>query len=237
MPGQFLTADWNNLLMASYIIDRAVLLPYLPFKTELDTYNGYVYVSLVGFLFSNTRVMGIKIPFHVNFEEVNLRFYVKYNDNGKWKRGVVFIRETVPKRAISFIANNLYHEKYCTKRMNHFFGHAATEMNLVYQWQHQNKWNKIEAIVNNETISIPPGSVEEFISEHYWGYTKYSDTTTFEYNVQHPAWKLYPLKNYMIDCDFIAMYGGDFIMLQNAVPISVFVAQGSPIAVLKKKKL
>ena len=120
IPGKFLTANWDNLVMANYIVEPSLLLPYLPAHTQLDTYNGNVYVSLVGFMFNNTRLLGIKIPFHMNFEEVNLRFYVRHNDEGNWKRGAVFIKEIVPRRAISFVANTLYREKYSTKKMKHF---------------------------------------------------------------------------------------------------------------------
>ncbi|MBI3235270.1 MAG: DUF2071 domain-containing protein, partial [Bacteroidetes bacterium] len=149
MASKFLTASWKNLVMASYVIDPALLTSYLPNKTELDIFDGHVYVSLVGFMFMNTRVLGVKIPFHVNFEEVNLRFYVRYNDNGMWKRGTVFIKEIVPKPAISFIANTVYHEKYVTKAMKHTVNETATEIALSYQWNHQHKWNSIEALVEN----------------------------------------------------------------------------------------
>ena len=132
MPTTFLTADWKNLLMANYIIDPAILKSYLPFKTELDSYHGNVYVSLVGFMFMNTRLLGVKVPFHINFEEVNLRFYVTYNDNGHWKRGTVFIEDIVPKPAISFIANTVYHEKYVTKRMRHFFERKKNEITKAF---------------------------------------------------------------------------------------------------------
>ena len=43
------------------------------------------YVSLVGFMFKNTRLLNIPIPFHTDFEEVNLRFYVKHFDGNEWK--------------------------------------------------------------------------------------------------------------------------------------------------------
>ena len=133
MASKFLTASWKNLVMANYVVDPAVLTPYLPNKTELDLFKGNAYVSLVGFMFMNTRVLGFKIPFHVHFEEVNLRFYVRYNDNGTWKRGTVFIKEIVPKPAISFIANTVYHEKYDTKPMKHCITETADEINLSYQ--------------------------------------------------------------------------------------------------------
>lgn len=237
MASKFLTATWKNLIMANYIVDPAVLKPYLPSKTELDLFNGNAYVSLVGFMFMNTRVLGFKIPFHVNFEEVNLRFYVRFNDNGIWKRGTVFIKEIVPKPAISFIANTVYHEKYDTKRMKHNTMETADEINLSYQWKHKNKWNRMEASAEKPAQSMVLGSEEEFIAEHYWGYSKYNKATTFEYNVQHPAWKIFPLKNYVIDCDFKSLYGDSFSDLTDAKPNSVFVAEGSDVSVLKKRNL
>jgi uncharacterized protein len=237
MASTFLTATWKNLIMANYIVDPAVLAPYLPNKTELDIFNGNTYVSLVGFMFMNTKVLGFKIPFHVNFEEVNLRFYVRYNDNGTWKRGTVFIKEIVPKAAISFIANTVYHEKYDTKSMRHLTNETEKDISLSYQWKHKNKWNRIEASAGKPSQAMVSGSEEEFIAEHYWGYSKYNETRTFEYNVQHPAWKIFPVKNYLIDCDFNALYGDSFSNLTDAKPNSVFVAEGSDISVLKKRNL
>ena len=237
MAKAFLTAAWKNLIMANYIVDPSILTPYLPAKTALDLFNGNAYVSLVGFMFMNTKVLGFKIPFHINFEEVNLRFYVRYYDNGIWKRGTVFIKEIVPKPAISFIANTVYHEKYDTKRMKHLTTETDNELNLSYQWKHKNKWNRIEASVQKPAQAMVLGSEEEFIAEHYWGYSKYNDTTTFEYHVQHPAWKIFPVKNYLIDCDFKELYGNSFSALIKAKPNSVFVAEGSDVRVLKKRNI
>lgn len=237
MASKFLTATWKNLIMANYIIDPAVLTPYLPNKTELDIFNGNHYVSLVGFMFMNTRVLGFKIPFHVNFEEVNLRFYVRYHDNGAWKRGTVFIKEIVPKPAISFIANTVYHEKYDTKRMKHLTIEKENEIDLSYQWKHKEKWNRLEATVGKPAQPMVTGSEEEFIAEHYWGYSRYNGNTTFEYNVQHQPWKIFTVKRYLIDCDFKSLYGNNFSNLTNETPNSVFVAEGSDISVLKKRNL
>ena len=237
MASTFLSATWKNLIMANYIVDPVVLQPYLPNKTELDLFKGNAFVSVVGFMFMNTRVLGLKIPFHVNFEEVNLRFYVRYNDNGIWKRGTVFIKEIVPKPAISFIANTVYHEKYDTKRMKHCTTETGDEIKLSYQWKHKNKWNRIEASAEKPSQAMITGSEEEFIAEHYWGYSRYNDNTTFEYNVQHPAWKIFPVKKYFIDCDFKSLYGDSFSNLKDAKPNSVFVAEGSDITVLKKRSL
>jgi uncharacterized protein len=237
MPNEFLTAEWNNLIMANYIIDPVILKPYLPNKTELDFYKGKCYVSLIGFMFENTKLLGIKIPFHVNFEEVNLRFYVRYSDNGQWKRGAVFIKEIVPKPAISIIANALYNEKYSTMRMKNFFTKNDNEINLGYHWKHKSKWNRLEATTATEALPMQPGSEEEFIAEHYWGYSKYNAQTTYEYAVQHPSWKVHEVKKYLIDCDFTDLYGKQFSFLQDAKPDSVFMAEGSAISILGKRRL
>ena len=237
MPSRFLTASWKNLIAANYIVDSAVLLSYLPHQTVLEDFNGNIYVSLVGFMFADTKLLGMRIPFHVNFEEVNLRFYVRYNDTGEWKRGTVFISEIVPKRSISFIANTVYHENYCTKRMRHFHKQVGEEIQLGYHWKHQQIWNKLEATIEPIALAMQPGSEEEFIAEHYWGYSRYDPITTYEYNVQHPAWKVFPVKDYLVDCDFGGLYGRAFAFLGKAKPNSVFVAEGSEIAVLRKRRL
>ena len=223
--------------MANYIIDPEILDPFLPAHTRHDNYNGNVYLSLVGFMFCNTRLLGIKIPYHINFEEVNLRFYVRFNDSGIQKRGTVFIKEIVPRPAISLIANTLYHENYVTKKMKHSFDASAGEINLGYHWKHRNKWNRLEATVVSDALSMLPGSEEAFIAEHYWGYSRFNAKTSFEYAVQHPAWKVHPVKNYSIDCDFTAVYGEAFAFLQNAIPHSVFMAEGSAVTVLHKRRL
>lgn len=237
MKSTFLSAEWNNLIMANYIIDPAILTPYIPAGTELDFYNGNVYVSLIGFMFENTRILGIKVPFHINFEEVNLRFYVKCFEDGIWKRGAVFIKEIVPKPAISIVANTLYNEKYSTMRMKHFFEKKETEIHLGYSWKSKRKWNRLEATTELTAIPMKAGSEEEFIAEHYWGYAVYNPKITFEYAVQHPSWKIHPVKDYLIDCDFNELYGRRFALLVDQKPASVFMAAGSSINILGKRNL
>jgi uncharacterized protein len=237
MPATFLTAEWKNLIMANYIVDQEILKPYLPANTELDYFDSNVYVSLVGFVFANTRVNGIKIPFHVNFEEVNLRFYVRHSDNGEWKRGTVFIKEIVPKPAISWVANTIYHERYETRKMSHFFFEQKEHLHTGYHWKQGNRWNRIEVKTETMATAMKPGSEEEFIAEHYWGYSKYNDSTTFEYNVQHPAWRIYKVTGFLVDCDFASEYGSAFAFLNKSKPESVFMAEGSGVSVLRKRRL
>ena len=237
MNKKFLTAEWNNLIMANYVIDPAILIPYLPPKTELDFYHGECYVSLIGFMFEQTKMLGVRVPFHVNFEEVNLRFYVRVKDGNTWKRGAVFIKEIVPKFAITMVANTLYREKYVTLPMKNFYKETSNEISLGYHWKYKGDWNKLEAVTELTNSAMAPGSKEEFIAEHYWGYSKYNEKTTFEYAVQHPSWFVHKLKSYNIECNFEKLYGKEFAFLDNAKPDTVFMAKGSPIAILHKKNL
>jgi uncharacterized protein YqjF (DUF2071 family) len=233
----FLNAQWNNLALINYEIDPKLLKEYLPIGTEIDFWNNKCYVSLVGFMFNDTKVLNMKFPFHTNFEEVNLRFYVKRFENGEWKRGVVFIKEIVPKRAITFIANTLYNEHYQTNKMKHSVTENDISKTFVYQWKNENKWNSIQLKTKPNPIEIELNSEAEFITEHYFGYTKYNENTTFEYEVTHPRWKQLEIINYKIDVDFENNYSKDFGFLNETIPVSVFLAKGSKITVENKKTI
>lgn len=233
----FLTAQWKNLILANYVINPKQLEKYLPAGTELDCWNGNCYVSLVGFLFKDTKVLGFRIPKHTDFEEVNLRFYVKRFENGQWKRGVVFIKEIVPKRAITFVANTFYKENYETLAMNHKNELQAEIRTVGYQWSTRNTTNTIEVHAYDFSTAIEAGTEAEFITEHYFGYTKYNKTTTYEYEVKHPKWNQYLIKNHQITIDFEKVYGSDFAFLNQLQPTSVFLAEGSEISVENKRKI
>ena len=230
MSSVFLNAEWRKLAMINYSVDHKILLNHLPPKTEIDTWNNICYVSLVGFMFLNTRIKGFKIPFHINFEEVNLRFYVRYNNNGSWKRGVVFIKEFVPKPALTFIANTIYKEHYETVPMHHSWESNDKSLKVNYSWKKE-KWYSIELMADPVSVSIANESEEEFITEHFWGYTKIGKNKTSEYGVEHPRWNLYPVRNYSVDVDFENLYGPEFELLNKQKPVSVFLAEGSDIIV------
>src|SRR6185437_11165669 len=100
----FLSAVWRQLAMLNYRVDPALLAPYLPAGTTLDLWRGDAFISVVGLLFDDTRVLHVPIPFHITFPEVNLRCYVRREVGGETRRGVVFIRELVPRAAIAFVA-------------------------------------------------------------------------------------------------------------------------------------
>ncbi|TCD12170.1 DUF2071 domain-containing protein [Pedobacter frigidisoli] len=231
----FLTAEWRKLALAQYAVDAEILRKYLPPHTELDDWQGKYYVSLVGFMFVDVKLRGFNIPLHTNFEEVNLRFYVKYKDGDEWKRGVVFIKEIVPLPAITFVANTIYKENYQTLPMKHVWIEQEHQIEVDYLWKNR-IWNKFSVIASSKAEEILVGSEEEFITEHYWGYTKIGVNRTSEYGVEHPRWEVYPIKEYKIDVDFGENYGSDFVFLNNAKPDSVMLAEGSEIRVMKGKK-
>lgn len=234
-PKVFLTAEWRKLALAQYAVDKEILSKYLPPNTELDDWQGKYYVSLVGFMFLDVKLLGFNIPFHTNFEEVNLRFYVKFKDGETWKRGVVFIKEFVPKPAITFVANTIYKENYQTFQMKHVWTEEENQLEVDYSWKNKN-WHNFSVTAGSKAEEILIGSEEEFITEHYWGYTKIGANRTSEYGVEHPRWQAYPVKDYKINVDFGINYGSDFVFLNQAKPDSVILAEGSGIRVLKGKK-
>ena len=233
----FLKAQWSNLALINYDVDPDVINEYLPHGTELDFWNGKCYISLVGFMFENVKLLGIKVPFHTEFEEMNLRFYVKRFENNEWKRGVVFIKEIVPKTALSFVANTFYKEHYETLPMRHHNKSTLNENEFSYSWKKDNNWNSITVNTTNSLEAIEPWSEAEFITEHYFGYTKVSNEKTFEYEVKHPRWEQYKVINFNINVDFKSTYGQDFEFLQHQKPISIILAKGSEVSVENKRLL
>ncbi|WP_183566376.1 YqjF family protein [Mucilaginibacter sp. SP1R1] len=235
---QFLQAQWKNLVMLNYEVAPQVLDAYLPPGTILDLWEGKALVSMVGFLFADTKVLGIKWPWHVNFEEVNLRFYVRRFNGTEWKRGAVFVSEIVPKSLIALIANNLYKEHYQALPMRSAITEAPdNHTRFLYEWKFNGKWNKLGATVSNQLADIKPGSAEEFIFEHYWGYNKLSNLSTMEYQVEHVAWQTGVVKDYVFDADVAGLYGKAFEPYLKKQPVSAFFAAGSAIKVRMGDKI
>ncbi len=233
----FLNAEWRKLAIANYVINPNTLSKYIPFGTELDLWEGKCFVSLVGFMFVNTKLIGIKIPFHTNFEEVNLRFYVKRFENNTWKRGVVFIKEIVPKPALTFVANTVYKEHYETLPMRHEWMENEIHRVVEYQWKKNMQWHLFKIIAHLEPSEIEENSEIEFITEHYWGYAKVNEKVTNEYEVTHPKWRKYDIISSEIKVDFGIVYGNDFEFLNKMEPETVMLTEGSEITVESKKTI
>jgi uncharacterized protein YqjF (DUF2071 family) len=221
--------------MINYEVNPEILIKHLPLYTELDLFEGKALVSMVGFLFNNTRVFGIKWPFHTNFEEVNLRFYIKHFDGEKWKRGVAFISEIVPKPAISIIANALYNEHYSTAKMKNRIIENNEKIIAEYSWKNKNTlWNWMKVEAKNKLYEIKPNSQEEFIFEHYCGFNQLNQKTTIEYSIEHPRWMIYEVEKFELNCDVEKLYGKEFLpFINSSNKCSAFFARGSAVVVRK----
>lgn len=231
----FLKATWQNLIMVNYEIDPEILKPFLPKGVELDLYQKKCYVSLVGFLFKKTKIFNIPIPFWGSFEEVNLRFYVVRKVGNEIRRGVVFINETVPNKIVAFIANKLYKEHYTAIPTKYNWQIDEKQKEIEYQWKVNKTWNSIHVIASVEKEKMNSGSFEEFIFEHYYGYTKVNEQKSLEYKLAHPSWEINKVNDYKIKCDFAAFYGEEFTVLNNSNPNSIMLAEGSTVSVQWKR--
>jgi uncharacterized protein len=227
--------------MLNYEVSPAVLAPLVPAGVEIDRWRGTVYVSVVGFLFRDTRVLGLSIPWHRSFEEVNLRFYVRRHVGDEVRRGVVFVRELVPRRAIAAVARVLYNEPYRAVRMRHRIESredvAGDVTEREYAWRASGQWSSIVARTAGTPRALQPGSEEEFITEHYWGYTSQRDRGTVEYRVAHPRWNVWTATAARLEGDLEAVYGPTFAPVLGGAPRSAFVADGSPVTVFAPRRI
>jgi uncharacterized protein len=232
---EFLTAHWRHLLMLNYVVEADALRSRVPRGVELDAWNGKTYVSVVGFLFEQTRVLGWRAPFHADFEEVNLRFYVRRRGPEGWRRGVVFVKEIVPRQLIATVARICYNEPYEAMPMRHRIeienGGLRNGSSVEYAWRFHGQWNTLRAVATGERQSPLENSREEFITEHYWGYTAQRKGGCAEYQVEHPRWNVWQARDAALNCDAASLYGAEFAAPLGAPPDSAFIAEGSSVTV------
>jgi uncharacterized protein len=281
-----LTARWTELLVLNFRVPQQVLAAVTPPGTEPDLYDGQSYLSIVGFRFHGTRLFGLPIPGHTSFIEINLRYYVRrypggtdnlrgtdnlvrprvFNDGqdcpshvvgSAWRRGVVFVKEIAPRRAIGAAANWLYNENYITRPMR--AGHHIADTRLAlgdrleYAWRTNTiplpfregpgegsarraqaaHWNHLSARIAAPLKPPVAGSFEEFIIENYWGYVRGRDGRTREYQVSHDPWRVAPVADVEWNCDLAATYDAPFAEYLAAPPASALVADGSPIKLFR----
>jgi uncharacterized protein len=222
--------------MLNFVVAPRIVAPLVPPGTELDFENDETFLSVVGFLFLDTRLLGVPIPLHRDFEEVNLRFYVRKKSADTWRRGVVFVRELVPRRAIALVARTFYGEKYVALPMKNRIDHVDLRLSVEYSWRRGQKWESLKMLASGEPQTIPAGSHAEFITEHYWGYTCVRGGCS-EYRVEHPRWKIWTAEKFELQTDISALYGEQFVEPLSAPPRSAFIAEGSPIEVLLREQL
>lgn len=239
----FLTASWHDLVMITWEVQRSVLRPLLAPGTELDLWEGEPLMSLVAFDFRDTRVLGMRVPFHTRFPEVNLRFYVRRQlPDRSWQRGVTFVQEMVSRRAVAWVARTFYGEPYVARAMRRVavpeqplasdsIGSIGSSRSLVYEWHRDGEWERVIALVTEAPRAIARESLESFIVEQEWGYTRRPGKPSMEYRVQHPPWKVSMAADCLIEADLRAMYGTRFAECFTSSPISTLVADGSAVIV------
>lgn len=232
MTKLFLTANWRHLVFLNYEVDRSLVQPYVPHGTEIDLLDGRALVSIVGFRFLDTRLLGVPVPFHRDFDEVNLRAYVRRKVDGRWERGVVFMRELVPKPAIAWTARIAYNEPYSAVRMrNRIRMDPETGGSIRYEWRDHGRWHRVEATVRGAPAPIDPESDVGFITEHYLGYAPQRNGTTVEYRVAHDRWNVWAAAEHTFDCDVRAVYGPQWAEPLGRRPWSAFVCDGAPVSI------
>lgn len=230
----FLTAEWRNLVMLNYEVDPELLRDLVPRGTELDSWSGRTFVSLVGFLFARTRVLRVPVPFHQTFEEVNLRFYVRRMVHGEVRRGVSFIKELVPRTLVARLARLMYNEPYAAVPMRHHYDPPTAQgipALVEYGWRLANEWTQMRITPVGTRVAASAGSEEAFITEHYWGYTRQGDGSTVEYQVAHPPWRVWSVGSIQLSGNVAATYGAVFGSILTSPPSSAFLADGSAIVV------
>src|SRR5271156_4362043 len=248
----FLSAEWRDLVMLNYEVDPRLLQDYVPQGTELDSFGGKTYVSLVGFQFLRTKLYGyLPLPFHSNFDEVNLRFYVRRRADDGDRRGVVFIREIVPKRAVAWLARLAYGENYVRYPMRHRVSAHGAGAAAEYEWRVRRNWARLHAEAAGEAAMPAQSSLEQFITEHYWGYSALPGSTnrrpgspslprdggTVEYQVTHPQWRVWRGASGGFEGDGAALYGDAFGEVLRRAPDSAFIADGSAVVVFQGRHI
>jgi uncharacterized protein YqjF (DUF2071 family) len=232
---KFLTAEWKNLVMLNYAVDASLLKQFVPAGTELDSFEGSTYLSLVGFEFNRTRIFGFPVPFHQAFEEVNLRFYVRRLS----KRGVVFIRELVPKFAVAVVARSAFNENYSCVPMSHRIETRAEDGVVEAEYAWGSGPDGCLMRIETEGLSFLPvdNSASQFITEHYWGYAAQPDGGCLEYEVQHPRWRIKRARRAEFSGNLAGLYGAEIAQALMRNPDSAFLAEGSFVTVFKGTRI
>jgi hypothetical protein len=232
-PQRFLTAEWKKLLFFNYAIDPALLAAHVPVGTELDTWEGGTFVSLIGFEFNSTRVWGMAVPLHRSFEEVNLRFYVRRGE----RRGVVFLRELVPRLAVVAVARGIFGENYLRTPMMHTVRGRDDGIEAEYAWGRADARCSMRMTALGEAALPGDGSLEQFITEHYWGYATQRNGSALEYEVQHPQWTVRRGESAEFRGDAARFYGPAFAETLARPPDSAYFAEGSAVTVFRGRQI
>lgn len=231
---KFLTARWSNLFLATYNVPDGLLLPRVPPGLELDrSASGHCFASLVAFDFLETKVLGVPWPGYRSFPEINLRFYVRRGS----ERGVVFIREFVPKPFVAWLARVVYNEPYAAADMSSTIREDEREITAIHRLDCGGRLNTITATGTKPAIRPGADTAEHFFKEHEWGFNVSRKGKSMRFRVEHPIWDVYPVRSFEVDLDWSAVYGREWGFLQHSKPASVILAVGSKVAVYSGRPL
>jgi uncharacterized protein len=233
----FLTAEWRDLLLLNFTVEPEALAPWVPRGVELADHNGTTLLSVVGFRFAKSRLLGIPVPFHRDFQQIDLRFYVNRKLGGTWRQGVVSIKELVPKWSIAWVARTTFGDRFETYHMrSRIAGGNGRPRTVEYWWYPHERLNHLSAILTGSLRRPEEGSVEAFVLDHTWGYLK-DGANTREYRVEHSPWRVQSVSEPTLDCDVEKLYGEPFAKALAGQPHSAFYAEGSPVAVSRAERL
>ncbi len=226
----FLTARWHNLILANYAIPEELLRPLVPPGCELDRRDGQCWASLVGFQFLNMKVLGIGWPGFRNFPEWNLRFYVTHQG----QRGVCFVREFVPSWLIATTARVIYNEPYRSARMTMDVKDNPETITATYSVKWGGRVHSLQAVGSKPAVRPAEDSSEHWFKEHSWGFGTSRRGKLIRYEVNHPEWDVYPVREFTAKVDWGTMYGPEWGVMQKTEPASVVLAVGSDVSVYPK---
>jgi uncharacterized protein YqjF (DUF2071 family) len=246
----FLKARWTELVLLNFRVPVEAIAELAPVGTEPDLHEGEAYISIVGFRFQSVRILGVAVPAHTRFDEINLRYYVKRTVGDEVRRGVVFVREIVPRGAVAMLANRLYNENYVTRPMRNRVTMAGSALQVgdtvEYGWRSgggrlirrsERIWNRVGARVATAPEIPSAGSLEDFIVEHYWGYVRGRDGVTREYRVEHPTWRVARADDVLWECDLAGTYDTPLADFLKVAPASALVADGSEVRVYRGRRI
>lgn len=222
-----IAAEWRDLVMVSYEVDPVLLVPHVPRGTSLDFHQNRALLSIVALRMRNTRVAGLPLPFLQDLEGVNFRFYVWRREGAELRRGVVFLKEFVSSAVVTLGARVFFNESYETVPMRHTVSKHGAQGAAAYEWQTGGRWNRVAAGFHGTAAHPAADSLEMFIKERGWGYSRQADGSTLEYRVEHPSWAIRAATDLVVRCDASAAIGPQFARALSGPPASAFIAVGS----------
>jgi uncharacterized protein YqjF (DUF2071 family) len=188
-------------------------------------------LSLVAFHFADNRVLGVPIPFAREYDQINLRFYVRRRlEDGGWRRGVVFLRELAPAKPVVAGARFVYGERYdcvpVTARVRPPGAAGTRGGRAVYRWRDRHQVHRLAVDFHGPAALPGPGSLEDFLTDRHFGYVS-AERATREYRVDHPPWRVWPATDARLSHGIADAFGRRFERALDRAPLSAFVAEGS----------